>query len=312
VSRRTNALPWIALGAVYLLWGSTFLGIRVAVTTIPPYLMTGCRYLIAGTLMLALHRLFVKTKPSMPSREDWLTIVVAAACLIVLGNGLLCIAETHVESGTAALLSTSVPIWMLLFDAVRTRRMPGWMALAGVVLGSAGMVVLVGKSTGRTDVLFAGLILIGSMSWALGSIYARGREHHPLTAPLEMIVGGIGAIVVGLLSGEAWGLHVGEISAASLGGMLWLITAGAMAGYTAYAYAVRTLPTATVATYAYVNPVVAVILGALVLREPITWNVLAGGAAIIVSVAAILVSNRQPASGRSNEEPGLGSSTEYG
>jgi drug/metabolite transporter (DMT)-like permease len=305
VSRRTNALPWIALVAVYFLWGSTYLGIRVAVTSLPPYLMTGCRYVIAGGLMLALYWLFSKPKPSLPKREDLLHIAVAAAFLIVLANGLLCVAETHVESGTAALLTTSVPIWMLLFDAIRTRKMPGWTAMAGVVFGSIGMVVLVGRSTGRTDVLFAALVLIGSISWSLGSIYARCKEHHPLTAPLEMIFGGIGAVVVGLLTGEASAVHISAISLASLGGMLWLITAGAMVGYTAYAYAVRTLPTATVATYAYVNPVVAVILGAVLLREPITWNVFTGGALIVASVVLILMGNRQATSSAAVDEPGL-------
>ncbi|MGC1380796.1 MAG: EamA family transporter [Candidatus Baltobacteraceae bacterium] len=292
MSGRNRALPWIALVAVYLLWGSTYLGIRVAVETIPPYLMAGSRYLIAGLLMLGLRLLIARERPALPSRSELVRIAVTAVLLLVAGNGLLCLAETRIESGTAALLVASTPIWMLLFDALVARKMPSGAAIAGIALGSAGIAILVGKGPAQTELLFVALALIGSVSWALGSVYARGNSHAPLVVPLEMAVGGFLSIIVGLIAGEGSQLNVHAISAASLWGMLWLITGGAMAGYTAYAYVVRTLPTATVATYAYVNPVVAVLLGALVLREPITWNVFAGGAAVVASVVLILLGSR--------------------
>ncbi len=254
--------------------------------------MTGSRYVIAGGLLLALRLLVAKEKPALPSRRDWLRIAITAVLLLVVGNGLLCLAETRVESGTSALLVASVPIWMLLFDALAERRMPSWAAIAGIVLGSAGIAILVGRGPAQTDVLFVALIVIASISWALGSVYARGNSHGPLTVPLEMTVGGVLALVIGLVTGEGSRLHPAAISSESLWAMLWLITGGAMLGYSAYAYAVRTLPTATVATYAYVNPVVAVILGALILREPVTWNVVAGGAAVVGSIALILLGSR--------------------
>jgi drug/metabolite transporter (DMT)-like permease len=278
---------------VYLVWGSTYLGIRVAVATIPPYLMTGLRYLIAGSLLFALQWLTSRQKPALPNRAELLRITIVAILLIVIGNGLLCVAETHVESGTSALLLAGTPIWMLLLDALRERTVPRAAAIAGVILGSAGIAVLVGKSTGHADVFFAGVILIASISWAAGSIYARGNDHRPITACLEMSVGGALCLVVGLLGGEASHLRLHNISAASLWGMAWLISGGAMLGYSAYAYVVRTLPMATVATYGYVNPSVAVILGALILREPVTWNILAGGAAMIASVVLILLASRR-------------------
>ena len=295
VNRRPALLPWIALVTVYFVWGSTYLGIRVAVATIPPFLMAGSRYLTAGLLLMGLQWLISKEKPSLPGRDLLLRIAVSAVLLIVIGNGILCLAETRVEAGTAALLVTSTPIWMLLFSALRARKLPGWTAIAGVVLGSAGMVVLIGKHTAHADALFAGLILVGSASWALGSIYARDREHHPLTAALEMTIGGAGLTLAGLLVGEAGRLDVHAVTAQSWWGWLWLLTGGAMLGYTAYAYTLRTLPTATVSTYAYVNPVVAVTLGALLLGERVTWNVVAGGAAIVVSVALILIGSRTEA-----------------
>jgi drug/metabolite transporter (DMT)-like permease len=293
VTRWDRGLPWAALIVVYLVWGSTYLGIRVAVATIPPYLMTGVRYLIAGLLLLALQRLTSKRKLAMPTCAELLRIAIVATLLIVIGNGLLCLAETRVESGTSALLLAGTPIWMLLLDALRERRRPRAAAIVGLILGSAGIAALVGKGAGHADVFFASIILIASISWAAGSIYARGIDHRPTTASLEMTVGGALCLVVGLLGGEASHLRPHDISAASLWGMAWLISGGAMLGYSAYAYAVRTLPMATVATYGYVNPVVAVILGALILREPVTWNVVAGGAAVIASVVLILVGSRR-------------------
>jgi len=250
--------------------------------------MTGTRYVVAGLALLALRLLFAKERPAMPSLAAFKRIAVTAVLLIVVGNGLLCLAETRVESATAALLVTTTPIWMLLFGALRSRTMPAWPAVAGIALGSAGMVVLVGKAGAHADPFFTVLILVGSASWALGSIYAGDKDRHPLSAPLEMTLGGLGSILVGLALGEGRQLHIAAVTPESWWGMLWLITGGAMVGYSAYAYALRTLPTATVATYAYVNPIVAVALGAIVLREPITWNVLAGGAAIVASVALIL------------------------
>jgi drug/metabolite transporter (DMT)-like permease len=290
-----KALPWISLVVVYFVWGSTYLGIRVAVESIPPYLMTGCRYVIAGTLLFGLQWLFAKQKPAFPNRGQMLRIVITAVLLLVIGNGLLCMVETRVESGTAALLIASTPIWMMLLDALRARRVPSLVAIAGMIVGTAGIVALVGKSASRADVLLSALLLVASLSWAAGSIYASGGKHHPLTASLEMTLGGIFSSIVGLALGEAEHFKLAAVTEQSIWGMLWLITAGAMLGYSAYAYAVRTLPALTVATYAYVNPIVAVILGLLILREPVTWNVVAGGAAIVVSVVLVLLGSPKTA-----------------
>jgi drug/metabolite transporter (DMT)-like permease len=294
LTRWSRSLPWIALVVVYIVWGSTYLGIRVAVTTIPPYLMTGVRYLTAGGLLFAWQWFASRERPSLPNRRSLGQIVITAFLLLVVGNGLLCVAETRVEAGTSALLLATTPIWMLLIDALRTRSAPSFPAVGGLVLGSAGIATLVGRGAGHADPLFAGIIMLGSISWAAGTIYAQGKDHGPMTASLEMTAGGILCIVVGLLAGEASHLTIAAISAESIWAMLWLITAGAMLGYSAYAYALRMLPTATVATVSYVNPIVAVILGALILGEPVTWNVLAGGAAVIAAVVLILLGSRRP------------------
>jgi len=258
--------------------------------------MTGTRYVIAGTLLFALQWLFAKEKLLLPSRAELRRIAVIAILLLPIGNGLLCVGETRVETGTAALLIASSPMFMVILDAIAARAMPSALAIAGIFAGTAGIAALVGRSAAHADALMAGLILISSFSWALGSVYARERsEHHPLTASLEMLIGGAISVAIGFAIGEAGQLRIAEISAVSLWGMAWLIVAGALVGYTAFAYAVRTLPTATVATYGYVNPMVAVILGALILHEPVTWRLLAGGAAVIASVVLILIGNRRTA-----------------
>lgn len=295
MTRRTDFLPWFALCSVYILWGSTYLGIRVAVETIPPYLMTGVRYITAGGLLFALQWFTAKEKPALPRGRDWIAIVVTAVLLLAIGNGLLCVAEEKVEAGTSALLLATTPIWMLLIDALRTRTAPSKSAIGGVVLGSLGIVALVGKGPGHASLPYAALIMLSSIAWAAGSIYVRGKRHGSLTASLEMLAGGVLCTIVSLIGGETARFQLHTVSAGSLWGMIWLITGGAMAGYSAYAYVVRALPTATVATYSYVNPVVAVVLAALILREPVTWNLVAGGAAVVASVVLILLGNRREA-----------------
>jgi drug/metabolite transporter (DMT)-like permease len=288
-------LAWISLVAVWVLWGSTYLAIRVGVETLPPYLMIGVRYVIAGALLYAIHYALAPKfrKPSLPSPRQFAHIAVTGVLLLVIGNGLLAVSETRVPSGLSALLLASTPIWMLVLEAIRVRKPIGFTSIAGMVIGSIGIALLVGEPAGG-NAFYAIVILFSGFAWALGSVYARGTEHHPLAAPLEMLVGGVLSVIVGSALGEWSRLSLAAVSPQSWMGMLWLITGGALAGYTAYAFVVRTLPAATVSTYSYVNPVVAVILGATLLHEPVTWNILAGGTAVVASVVVILLGNRRP------------------
>ena len=291
-SRRS--LPWLALVAVWILWGFTYLAIRVGVETLPPYLMIGTRYVIAGLLLGAIQYAMARVKPGLPTWKDLGRIAVMGILLLVIGNGFLAVAETRVPSGASALLVASTPIWMLILEALRTRTAIGLASLAGLVTGTAGIVVLVGVEAAHANGPYAALILIGSFAWALGTIYARAVEtRHPLAAAMEMVAGGLFSVAVGACLGEAAHFSFAHVSPQSWYGMLWLIVGGAMVGYTAYVYVVRNLPAPTVATYAYVNPVVAVWLGVLFLGEPVTWKLLLGGAAVIVSVAVILLGNRR-------------------
>ena len=288
-----RARAWVALVTVWILWGSTYLGIRVAVQTIPPLLMCGVRFLLAGCV-LALAIWLTQRKRLAPLRPaDLKAVVMMGVLLLVVGTGTLSWAEVRMPSGIAALIVAGVPIWMLLIDALFERRLKP-VALAGIAVGTIGMVALVGMPSGHVPLLVALALMASSTSWAFGSVLAR-RHHadrtHPLFPALEMIVAGLVLCGVAALTGETRGFTLAHVTAASTAGFFWLVFMGSMVAYSAYGYAVRALPTNVVSTYAYVNPIVAVVLGAVILREAITLNVLLGGATIITAVVIILVAN---------------------
>ena len=290
-----RAMPWIALVTVWILWGSTYLGIRVAVSTIPPFLMAGVRYMIAGLILAGAILLWKRSLLSQVTAKQWKALAITAFLLLVCGNGLLCFAETRLESGVAALIAATVPIWMLVIDSALDRKPLKWLAVLGLVLGTGGIFALVGLHFGSIPVGPSLLVLLGALAWATGSVYARREEDNhgnPLLPALEMFLGGVMLTIVAIVSGEASHVSLGAISKQSIFGFLWLVGPGAIVGYSAYGYAVRTLPTQVTATYAYVNPVVAVMLGALLVGEQITANVIVGGTAVVLSVIAILASRK--------------------
>jgi drug/metabolite transporter (DMT)-like permease len=286
-----KALPWLSLVTVWFVWGSTYLGIRVAVESMPPFLMTGVRYLMAGSLLyLAFLLTGGRDKPRV-SIAQFKRLALSALLLLVVGNGLLCWAEQRVPSGTAALVVATTPAWMLVVDAMLSRRWIATRSLVGLLLGMAGVVLLVGSASGALSPFETGVLLFSSLSWATGSVLMRRHasgETSILFPALEMLLGGFGLLLAALASGELLHVNPALITRASLEGFLWLVFGGALLGYTAYTFAVRTLPTRVAATYGYVNPIVAVILGAMVLHEALTPNILVGGAAIVVSVAVIM------------------------
>jgi drug/metabolite transporter (DMT)-like permease len=290
-SARSPLLPWLALITVWIFWGSTYLGIRLAVDTIPPLLMAGFRYLAAGAVMFAIVGPRHARGAQRPTVRHLHSTLIIAALLLVGGNGLLSIGETSVDSGLAALIVATVPVWMVLINAVVTRtRITAPMMLA-LALGTVGVGVLVGGPGARVDIGGAVVVLIGSLCWATGSVYARHAPlpSHPLVvASLEMIAGGLLLIIAAGVTGEFGRLNLAAVSARSIAGFLWLVVAGSMVAFTAYGYAIANLPNDTVATYAYVNPVVAVILGALLGQEALSPNLLLGGAVIVSAVVLIV------------------------
>jgi len=291
----------LAFAAVYLIWGSTFLAIRYAVETIPPFFMAGCRFLTAGALLYLWTR---AGGAARPSRRDWVGTALIGALLLVSGNGGLCWSEQRVPSGLAALLLAAIPIWMVLLDSLRRDGTKlGVRVIGGMVMGVAGIVLLVGPAhlwgSSRVDLAGASVLMISSFSWALGSVLSHkvSLPRSPFqAAAMEMLAGGVLLLALGLLSGESRHFHFSAVAPRSLLGLVYLIAAGSLLGFTAYFWLLRTVPMARLSTYAFVNPAVAVFLGWALGSEAVTGRELLASATIIAGVALIITHRQTPAS----------------
>jgi drug/metabolite transporter (DMT)-like permease/GNAT superfamily N-acetyltransferase len=285
-------MVWLALATVYLVWGSTYLAIRVMVETMPPLLAAGVRFTVAGGVFYLVLRLRRGPAAVRFSRRELAAAAAVGVLLPFGGNGLVTIAERHVPSGLAALIIASVPLWVVILRALSRERV-GAFTVAGVLLGFAGVALLLLPGEQPRGVSVGGMLLVvlAAVSWASGSYYSR-RWPLPsdvfLATTLEMICGGVAMIVVALLAGEAGDVHVSEFSLKSLAGFAWLVSAGSLAAYTAYVWLLKNVPISKVATYAYVNPVVAIVLGWALLSEQITTTIVAGAALIVASVALVV------------------------
>ncbi|MBV9796066.1 MAG: EamA family transporter [Actinobacteria bacterium] len=298
-------LGWAALIVVYVFWGGTYLGIRVGVETIPPFLLAGARYLIAGLILfpIALRgggpQLRADDRPRWPA---WLACGVIGLLLLLGGNGLVTVGERSVPSGFASLLVATVPLWLLVMDAVLTRRWIGWLPLTGLAAGLAGVALLAGLGDGASATGASGrgiaIILFAAVSWAVGTILStrlKALPQRPLLATaMQMLAGGAIITVLAAATGEFSHFQLSHVSFRSWLALLYLIGPGSILALSAYGIAVRTLPTSTAATYAYVNPVVAVILGTLILSEKLTPMMLLGGALIVAAVALIVARRGSP------------------
>jgi drug/metabolite transporter (DMT)-like permease len=284
-----------AFAALYLIWGSTYLAILFAIQTIPPLLMAGTRFFIAGIIMYAIARGQGAPRGSL---ANWRTALIIGACLLLGGNGGVTLAERYVSSGLASVMVATVPIYIaLLAWASGTAPKPSpivWLGLAG---GFAGVAILVGpelpflhNNGGRAGIGML-ILLVSSFIWSAGSIYSRKAKNVSppfLLAGQQMICGGLLLTLVGIVKGELRGFDPGRISPLSLGAFAYLIIIGALVGYTSYIWLLRVCDPRKVATYAYVNPVVAVLLGALFAGETLTARTLLAAALIIGSVALVI------------------------
>ncbi|MGE5224385.1 MAG: EamA family transporter, partial [Omnitrophica WOR_2 bacterium] len=284
-------------------WGSTYLAIRFAVATMPPFLMAGVRFLVAGSILFIWR---YSRGDARPSRLEWRSAAIVGFFLLVCGNGGVVWAEQRVVSGIAALMVGSSPLWMVLFDLFRpaknkTHVRPGWMTIAGVIFGFTGIIVLVGPSsltgiTGSVDPVGAAVLTLSAFFWAIGSLYNRSAKLPAspfLGTGMEMLAGGAGLLVLGTLLGE-WGMvKLSAISLSSFLGLIYLIVFGSLIGYASYTWLLRVAPTPLVSTYAYVNPVVAIFMGNLLAHEPLTPRILLAAAIILSAVA--LITATQPA-----------------
>ncbi len=288
---------WAGLLVVYVVWGSTYLAIRIAIETLPPFLMAGVRFLVAGTVLYAGAIRHGDRAGDVPGWSQWRATAIIGAALMLGGNGGVVWAEGRIASGVAALLVATLSLWMALITWLVEGVRPSRLALVGLPLGFAGLALLIGPvETTGIDPLGVAVCALASLSWAAGSIYAR---HAPLprrslvATAMEMICGGVWLFLAGLAKGE-WALvRPAAFSAASVGALAYLIVMGSLLAFSAYIWLLREAPTSLVATYAYVNPVVAVVLGWLVKDEPISARMTVAGAVILFSVVLIARGSRQ-------------------
>ena len=300
-NRSPERLTLLALLIVYIAWGSTYVGIRVMDETVPPLLGAGIRYISAGALMYAILAWRQRQAPKI-SRRELGSLALVGVLLLTGGNGFVTFAERHVPAGLAALVVASVPLWLLLLRWLG-RDHPSRATLAGLAVGFVGVALLVFRGGHEQGVSIAHLLIVvgASLSWALGS-WASSRLPMPADAAtgtaIEMLIGGFVLAGLGPLFGEHWGTVVAHASAKSLLAIAYLALVGSILAFTAYVWLLQHAPISRVSTYAYVNPVVAVVLGALLLGERITVTTVVGGAIIVAAVAVVIRAERPAAGAR--------------
>lgn len=286
-----------AFAAVYIIWGSTYLFIRVAVETMPPLLMAGVRFLVAGAVLLAVTSRMRGAARDPIGWRQWRATAITGGLLLLGGNGGVSFGEQYVPSGVVALLVATVPLFIAIFGAIALGNRLSRVAVAGIGIGLLGTAVLLRPGAGGAgDPAHMLLVLASPLSWAIGSLYAtRGAlpKRALVATGMEMLCGGALLMLVGLLTGEAANVHLAQVSLASWLSVLYLIVFGSLVAFSAYVWLLNKVATTAVATYAYVNPLVAVFLGWAVLGEHITGQTLVAAALIVVAVALIL--SRPPA-----------------
>jgi drug/metabolite transporter (DMT)-like permease len=286
-------LVLLSFAIVYIVWGSTFYAIRVGIESVPPFLLAGARHLSVGLFFYPTFRILSREKPT---RTHWRTTFVTGCLLLAVGNGTVSWAEKTVPSGIAALLVATVSLWMVLVDWIRPRGVrPGPRVIAGLLLGFAGMVLLVGpKHLGhseRIDPVGACALIGASLAWAAGSIYSR---HHPLPrspllgAGMQTLCGGAVLCIFAVAIGETRQFHLANVTSRSWLALLYLFLFGSAVGFSAYVYILKHSTAARVATYAFVNPVVALFLGWFLASEPLTLRTTLASGIILTAVLLVI------------------------
>ena len=287
---------WLGLLVLYVVWGSTYLGIAIAVETIPPFLMAAIRFAIAGTALMAWSLLRARTSFVAPNRREWRDTVIVGTLLLGGGMGMVAYGEQTIPSGIAALLIAMMPVWVAIFGRGFLGETLPRLAVVGIVVGFVGVAILVGPTilgqTGALDPVGLAALIVSPIAWSLGSLYASHRAilpRQPLVATgTQMLAGGAVLAVMAGLTGEFGRFDPAAVSADSIAALAYLTVVGSLLAFTAYGWLLRVAPLPLIATYAYVNPVVAVILGAVVRGEPIDPRTILAGAVIVGAVALIV------------------------
>ena len=293
----SGAMIWTALAVVYVVWGSTYLAIRVVVDAeIPPMLGMATRFLTAGLLLAAALSLKSGWRRLRITPREAIGAATVGILLLAFGNGAVAIAEQTVPSGLAALLVAAIPLWLMLLRVGGGER-PRGLTWLGVLIGFGGAALLA-LSGGNTSAkpLSVAVLVVGTICWATGSRFAPrlGLPRDPLvTALYEMLFGGTAMVLIGVIRGEPGRLHLDRVDGSGWLALGYLIVFGSLLAYSAYSYLLANAPISLIGTYAYVNPAVAVLLGWLILGEHVTWQILVGGAVIIVGVALVVTAERR-------------------
>ena len=292
-----------ALGTVYVVWGSTYLAIAYVVDSMPPLLAAGARFTLAGGLMLSFLVARDRWRGARdngpgkrlhwPRAVEWRTALVVGSLLLLGGNGMVSFAEQTIPSGIAAVIIATVPIWLSLFDALLTRRAPSPVAIGGLIVGLVGVAILLLPSTGvdSLDPVGIGILVLAAVSWASGSLYARRGplpSSHLLGTGMEQLAGGLVLLLAGAAIGEIGHFDPAAVKPEALLGLAFLVVFGSLLAFTAYSWLLSHVAVTTVATYAYVNPVVAVALGVAFNHETLTPRSLLAAGLIIGAVVAMV------------------------
>ena len=289
---------WIALLAVYIVWGSTYLAIRFAVETIPPFMSAGVRFLISGAILLIWRR---AAGDAMPTPRQWRSAAIAGILLLLGGNSILSFAEQRIPSGIAALLVGTAPLWLVLLEALRPGGVrPSLTAILGLAVGFGGIFLLIGPAeilngAPQFDMLGIGAVTVAAFLWSLGSIYSRSADLPPsslMSTGAEMLTASLAILTVSRLTGEWSDFQLSAVAPHSWLGMAYLITFGSLIGFVSYGWLLKNAPVSLVATYAYVNPLVAVFMGAWLADEVLNTRILT--AALIIIGSVVLINRTKP------------------
>jgi drug/metabolite transporter (DMT)-like permease len=289
---------WLALIALYIVWGSTYLGIKFAIETIPPFFHAGVRFLISGIILVTWQH---SAGQSMPTRKQWMSTAIIGTLLLLGGNGLVAWAEQFIPSGIAALIIGSSPMFLVIGEAIRPNGVkPNWQGIVGILIGFVGIFILIGPteiSGGATKLnpLGVAALLAAELFWSTGSIYSKTADlpkSSLMNTGAQMLMGSISLFIVSLISGELHGWDITAVSARSLYGLTYLTLVGSLVGFVSYGWLLQNAPISLVSTYAYVNPIVAVLLGTLFANEILEPRIWLATGIIIGSV--IFINSTRP------------------
>jgi len=301
-ARPPRVLIVLAFAAVYIIWGSTYLGIRLAIETLPPFLMAATRFMTAGAILFAWAAF--NGEKLRPALAQWPRAFIIGGLLLLCGNGGVTWAEKYIASSLAALLVATEPLWVVILNWGLTHRRPNGKVLLGVMIGLAGVTLLVSDGLGqgshgsqgsRLSLIGAGVVVLAGFAWAAGSVYSSRRPIKAMTSMasgMQMLAGGSLLMLLALVAGDFKRLNLDNASWVSIGAFAYLMLFGSLVGFTAYSWLLNKVSTASAATYAYVNPVVAVLLGWLIANEPLTPKMMLAAAIIVGSVVLITTFGR--------------------